>query len=114
MDKPAISAIIEISIDTDNDTYKTKSYLEVAEEYADDDLDVPRDVLLGMVYELESMSRKIADRTNITVQEYRDYLKQRKLVDEQSIEEPKFKKKKDVIDQTIDNLFDDDENSTNS
>lgn len=109
--QPAIAAIIEISVDSENDTYKTKSYIEVAEQFSQENVDLPRDVLLGMVYELEVMSRKIMEKADIDEDEMQEYLKQRKLLTEEVDEEKslytKKKNKKDAIDRSIDHLFED-------
>lgn len=114
--QPAIAAIIEILVDSENDTYRTKSYIEVAEEFSNEELDLPRDVLLGMVYELELMSRKIMSKANIDEDELQQYLKQRKLLSEEIEDElPRKNKKKDAIDQTIDHLFEEtDEDNSDS
>lgn len=110
--QPTLSAIIEISVDSENDTYKTKSYIEVS----NDELDLPRDVLLSMVYELGMMSRKLMDNADIDQDELNEYLEQRKLISEEAEEEPPRKnKKKDAIDQTIDHLFEEtDEDNSDS
>ena len=113
MDKPAISAIIEITLDTNSDTYKTKSFLEVAEDFADKGQELPRDVLLGLICELDIMSEKVRDRAEVTDKEMKDYMRQRKLISSDTINDdvPKSgkKRKKDAIDQSIDHLFDDED-----
>jgi hypothetical protein len=113
--QPAIAAIIEISVDTETDTYKTSSYIEVAEEFSNENTDLPRDVLLGMVYELELMSKKIMKKAEIDEDEMSEYLKQRKLISEETedVSPSQAKKKKDAIDRSIDHLFEDpDEDNT--
>ena len=113
MEKPSITTTIEIIMDQNSDTYKTKSYLEVGEEYIDKDIEMPRDILLAMVYELELMAGRITEKANISEDEVEEYIKQRILVSEESNEAPVGKKlkgkKKDAIDRSIDHLFDDDD-----
>lgn len=115
MDKPSITTTIEIIMDENSDTYKTKSFLEVGDEYIDKDIEMPRDILLAMVYELELMASRITEKANISEDEVDEYIKQRILVSEENNDDSntntkKLKgKKKDAIDRSIDNLFDDDE-----
>lgn len=103
MIEPSIAAIIEISVDLNNDSYHTRSYLEVSKEFAESTNELPRDVLLAMVYELQVMLNNITERANINDSELGTYIKERQIVKKDEIETVK-----DNIDSVIDNLFEDD------
>ncbi|HLD91350.1 MAG TPA: hypothetical protein VI911_10095 [Patescibacteria group bacterium] len=109
MNTTAITVVIEIAIDSSNDTYKTKSFLEVGEEYAKKSEDIPRDVLLSMLYELRLMASRVMKKAEISNDEMDEYLTQRKLVTQIDNDEPPSRGKGDIIDQSINNLFGDDE-----
>lgn len=118
MDVPAIAAIIEISIDAENDTYKTKSYIELSDSYADEEAEMPRDILLSMIFELSRLASKLAEKADASIEEIDEYLTERKLLDLDSTDvealtlnnmQMPSRKRKDAIDETIDNLFEDDE-----
>ena len=77
MNKPSIAAIVEITIDPDTDTYRSKSYLEVAEEYTKNNINLPRDVMLAMAYELEVILNKITNKADIKDEEMAEYIAER-------------------------------------
>ena len=114
MDKPSITTTIIIVMDENSDTYRTKSCLEVGEEYIKKDIEMPRDILLAMIFELELMADRITEKAGISDEEVDEYIKQRVLVSEETNDPSgikKFKsKKKDAIDNSIDHLFDDEDN----
>lgn len=108
MNKPAIAAIVEISIDPNTDTYRTRSYLEVSEEYTNSNAELPRDVMLAIVYELETILNKIVTKADIKDEEIAEYISERQIVgNEEGIIKPLGKK--DAIDSSIDRLFEDDD-----
>ena len=110
MNKPSVAVIVEITIDADNDTYRTKSYLEVAEEYTKTNKELPRDVMLAMVYELEVILNKITKKADIKDEEIAEYIAERQLVsNEDGDDNIKPIGKKDDIDSSIDRLFEDDD-----
>jgi hypothetical protein len=106
--KPSLTAIVEITIDPDTETYKTQSYIEIADEYSSETSDMPRDVLLGMVHELNRLITNIKKDADINDKEMKEFLNERELISETFIDENQERKnKKDAIERTIDHLFDD-------
>ena len=79
------------------------------EEYAKKSEDIPRDVLLSMLYELRLMASRVMKKAEISNDEMDEYLTQRKLVTQIDNDEPPSRGKGDIIDQSINNLFGDDE-----
>lgn len=104
MIEPSIAAIVEIGVDQENESYHTRSYLEVDKKFAETTDELPRDVLLAMVYELQVMLNNITERAKIEDSELCDYIKERQIVKKEDRESPK-----DNIDTAIDHLFEDDE-----
>jgi len=104
---PTMSAIVEITVNEKDETYKTRSYLEVADEYSKKSDELPRDVLLSMILELHALANTMAEQAEVCEEEMDDYIEQRTLVGLDGVDIVKSEIKDD-IDKSIDNLFEDD------
>ena len=111
MSEATLTTLIEIELDDEMGTYKTKSMLEIGEQFKADGTDVPRDILLGMIYELDLMSSRVMKKSKITDEELAEYIADRRYVNEQCSDDTNVLKTKDPQDSVIDNLFEDEDNT---
>lgn len=101
-----MSAIVEITVNEKDQTYKTRSFLEVSEEFSKKSDELPRDVLLSMILELHALANAMAEQSEVSEEEIDEYVTQRTLVGPDGIDIVK-PGTRDIIDMSIDNLFED-------
>lgn len=100
----AISAIIRIMINDESSAYKTETTLDMAEK-EDDSADMPRDIILALIHELQVVTKMIAEKADVTREELNLFLKERKLIKTENY---------DSIDRVIDDLFAEDGDEENN
>jgi len=103
---PTMSAIVEITVNEKDQTYKTRSFLEISEEFSKKRDELPRDILLSMILELHALANAMAEQAEVSEEEIDEYVAQRTLVGTDGIDIVK-PGTKDIIDMSIDNLFED-------
>lgn len=104
MIEPTLSAIIEISINENEQSYHARSYIEVDRSITESNDKLPRDVILAMVYELQVLLNTLTLKTNITDEELGQYINERQVV---TLDKPETTLNNNDINSAIDKLFED-------
>lgn len=70
-------------LDKKDSTYKTESMFDINDGVAvDDEGNIPRDLLLSLVFELDALAKELKEKSSVDDEEMKEFLEQRKLVGE--------------------------------